>query len=397
MLDFDRLIAERARSIDASGIRRVFDLGAKLADPINLSIGQPDFPVPEPIKRAALQAIEDDRNGYTVTQGLPVLRETVAKRLSDELGWSLDLGAKPTGDPRLIITSGTSGSLLLASMALLNPGDEMIIPDPYFPMYPQLARLTGATPVLCDTYPDFRLTAERVEPLITDRTKFVLLNSPGNPHGVVATGKDCRELLELCRDKGVLLISDEIYDEFCFDDAREPTDGPFGPMLPSPAREAGSAEDVLLIRGFGKTYACTGWRLGYAAGPARIIEEMAKLQQYTFVCAPAPLQLGVAEAFGCDMDPHVAEYKGRRDLVLDRLGQATDIAKPGGAFYAFPQVPDHLGISAQEFVERCIERSVLVIPGGVFSTRDTHFRISYATDRRSLERGLDALAELMSA
>lgn len=396
-MDIDRLISDRARQIDASGIRRVFDLGARLKDPINLSIGQPDFPVPDQLKQAAAKAIMDDANGYTVTQGIPSLRRRIADHLARDVGWDVDLRpareANPD-NPGLLVASGTSGDLLLAFQVLLNPGDEAIIPDPYFVMYPHVARMCGAKPVLCDTYPDFRMTAARVEPLITARTKLVLLNTPSNPAGVVASGRDCRELLELCRSKNILLISDEIYDEFTYTDAREGT--PAGPRCPSPARFPGADRNILLVRGFGKTYGCTGWRLGYAAGPRRIIEEMTKLQQYTYVCAPAPLQWGVLPALDLDMSPYVAAYQARRDRVVAKLGQVTELASPGGAFYAFPKVPERLGLTASKFIERCLEKSVLVIPGSVFSARDTHFRLSYATDERSLERGLDILVDLMA-
>jgi aspartate/methionine/tyrosine aminotransferase len=291
------------------------------------------------------------------------------------------------------VASGTSGDLLLAFLALLNPGDEVIVPDPYFVMYPHLTRMVGAVPVLCDTYPDFRLTAARVERLITPRTKMVLLNSPSNPAGVVATGEDCRGLLELCQRRGILLVSDEIYDEFTYPDAREQT--AFGLRCPSPARVPGAERNLLLVRGFGKTYGCTGWRLGYAAGPRRIIEEMSKLQQYTFVCAPSPLQWGVVPALDVDMGSHIEDYRRRRDMVVERLAPLTELGEPGGAFYVFPKVPDRLGLTASQFIDRCLENNLLVIPGNVFSARDTHFRLSYATDERSLLRGLDVLERLM--
>ena len=172
-MNVERLIADRARRIDASGVRRVFDLSAKLKDPINLSIGQPDFPVPETMKQAAIDAIRDDRNGYTVTQGVAPLRDRITNWLETDLGWSDRAG--------MLVTSGTSGGLGLAMMAMLQEGDEIIIPDPYFVLYPQVARVCGAEPVYCDTYPDFRMTAPRVEPLITARTKAVLMDSPSNP------------------------------------------------------------------------------------------------------------------------------------------------------------------------------------------------------------------------
>jgi len=386
-MDIERLIGERARSIDASGIRRAFELGASLEDPVNLSIGQPDFPVPEVMKRAAIEAIQRDRNGYTLTQGIAELRVACQARLSLDLGWP--------DDTPVAVTSGTSGALNLLALALLDPGDEIIFGDPYFPMYPVLAKLTGARAVIADTYPDCRLTAERVEPLITDRTKLVLLNSPSNPSGVVARQEDCVELLDLCRRRNVLLVSDEIYDEFTFEDGRTATDSAGKPAAPSPGRVDGSHDDMLVVRGFGKTYGATGWRMGYAAGPAALITEILKLQQYTFVCAPSMAQWGCLASFEADMSAEVADYAERRDLVCDALGEVTELARPCGAFYAFPRIPERLGLTATEFMERCVERAVIVIPGGIFSRADTHMRISYATDRAKLERGLGEIVDLM--
>jgi len=394
-MDIDRLLTDRARAVDASGIRRIFQLGAQMADPINLSIGQPDFPVPGPIKRAAIEAIEHDRNGYTPTHGVPELREPLLEWLEQDLGW----GFGGAGDPELLVTSGTSGALFLAFLALVGPGDEAIIPDPYFVMYPHAATICGGRAVRCDTYPDFRMTAERVEPLITDRTKLVLYNAPSNPVGVVGTTEEVRDLLDLCRRRGVLLISDEIYDEFTFSDAQSDAtalpgaDGSRKPRCPSPARLEGAGEDVLVIRGFGKTYGVTGWRMGYAVGPAAIVQQIAKFQQYTYVCAPSIAQHGCAAALGVDMGPTVEGYRRRRDMLVDRLGRLTEVVTPGGAFYLFPRVP--AGESGTEFVERAIQRGLLVIPGGFFSDRDTHFRLSFAAPERTLERGLAVLEELL--
>ena len=381
-LDFDSLISHRARSIDASGIRRIFELGVKLEDPINLSIGQPDFPVPREIKDAVIEAIESDRNGYTVTQGDASVLAAVREQLAAEMGWSLE-------DENLgvMLTSGTSGGLVLAAMTLLEKGDELIVPDPWFVLYPQLAKLTGASMVRCDTYPDFRMTADRIEPLITPRTKAIIIDSPGNPTGVVLDSREIRAIVEVCRRNGVVLISDEIYDEFTFDDAVE--DG----SCPSPGR---FTKDALIIKGLGKTFGCTGWRLGLAAGPKALIEEMTKLQQFTYVCAPSMAQHAFRVKSSVDMTKEVDSYQRRRDLVLERLGAVTEVVAPGGAFYTFVKVPERLGITATTFVERAIERGVLIIPGAVFSERDTHFRISFAVAEDRLREGLDILADLMA-
>jgi aspartate/methionine/tyrosine aminotransferase len=355
-----------------------------MQDPINLSIGQPDFPVSEAMKEAAIAAIRENKNGYTVTQGIPQLLAAVRQRVEHDFGagWS-------TTNENLsaVITSGTSGGILLALMSILDPGDEFISPDPYFVMYPQVGKLLGAHCVLCDTYPDFRMTAARVEPLITERTKAVLLNSPSNPCGTVLTAKEIAELVQLCERRGVLLISDEIYDEFCFSDARE------NGLCPSPGR---TSNNCLIIRGFGKTHGCTGWRLGYAAGPAPLIQEMAKLQQSTFVCAPSPLQWGVVPSFQEDLSSVLKEYEGRRQMVLDAFSGVANVTRPGGAFYAFVEVPPKLNLTAAQFVEQAIAKRVLIIPGGVFSHRDTHFRLSFAASRAKLSEGLGILRELMS-
>ena len=382
MFDFDEMISQRARSIDVSGIRRVFELGAKLKDPINLSIGQPDFAVPQPIKQATIDAILADRNGYSLTQGAPELLQAVSRRLADDVGWTA-----PSGETGLMITSGTSGAIMLACLALLNPGDEAIIPDPFFVIYPALAEISGARVVLCDLYPDLRMTAQRVEPLLTDRTKVLIVNSPGNPSGTVLTGDELRQLVELCERRGVIVISDEIYDQFTYTESRE--DG----RCPSPARYT---QNMILVRGFGKTYGCTGWRMGFAAGPKAILMQMAKLQQYSFVCAPSALQVGLAGAFQVDMSGQIAAYQRKRDMVIEAFDGVAEMIRPGGAFYAFVQVPTRLGLTATAFVERAIERNVLAIPGGVFSRRDTHFRISYAVTDEKLGAGLAILRELLS-
>jgi len=380
-LDPAALVAGRSRVIDVSGIRRAFEIGATLRDPANLSIGQPDFPVPEAIKDRAIEAIRADRNGYTLTQGAPELREAIARHLAEDVGWVVG-----EDDCDMIVTSGTSGALLLACMALLDPGDEMVVPDPYFVSYPTLAGLCGATSVFCDVHPDMRMTAERIEACLTDRTKIVLLNSPGNPSGVVLEDEEVARIARLCADRGVVLLSDEIYDAFTYPDARE--DG----RCPSPARHD---RNVLLVRGFGKTYGCTGWRLGWVAGPSWLVGEMRKLQQYTFVCAPSPAQVGASVAFDVDMEPTIEAYARKRDLVLETLGDVARIPRPGGAFYAYVEIPERLGLDAEGFFERAIEQNVIVIPGSVFSRRSTHFRISYAVPDEMLKRGLDGLRRVL--
>ncbi len=393
MLDPQRLIADRLHAIDASGIRRVFDLAASLKDPVNLSIGQPDFDVPQAIKDAAADAIRDGVNRYTQTQGLATLRDAVIAELAHEFPGRItaDRFTGPSADLAALVTSGVSGGLLLSFLSTLQPGDEVIIPDPYFVMYRHLVTLTGATAVYCDTYPDFQLTAQRVEPLLTPRTKMLLVNSPANPTGVVSAPDVQRELAELCDRRGVLLLTDEIYDAFCYD--KHAVGKQTQPYCVSPLSYT-DPTNAILLRGFSKTYGMTGWRLGYAVGPRLLIEQMTKLQQYTFVCAPSMVQVAGALALRVDMSQHIADYARKRDRVVQRLSPHYDLATPGGAFYAFPKVPEHLRLTAQQFVERAVQKSLLIIPGNVFSARDTHFRISYACNDAMLDRGLDLLLDL---
>ena len=261
-------LADRTRLIDTSGIRKVFDLGAKLKDPINLSIGQPDFDVPQPVRRAAIDAIEGGKNGYALTQGMPVLREKLAAEVLREYGHE---------DRELFVTSGTSGGLLLAMMALVNPGNEVIVFDPYFVLYDSLAKLVGGVAVYIDTYPDFRIDLNRVADAITPRTKIIVFNSPANPTGATADEETVRGLAELAAERNVVLLSDEIYRTFAYERP------PVSPAKYNPR--------TLVVDGFSKTYGMPGWRIGFAHGPAEIIREMLKFQQYTFVCA-APVPMG---------------------------------------------------------------------------------------------------------
>ncbi|MBG83094.1 MAG: aspartate aminotransferase [Phycisphaerae bacterium] len=380
MIDPETLLSSRAMQIDASGIRRAFQLGAKLDNPINLSIGQPHFPVPDALKDAAIKAIREDANGYTLTSGHPSLCDSLRDSIAKDLGWPRD-----DASIDVMVTSGTSGALILAAWVLLDPEDELIIPDPNFVIYPALGPMTGAKVVSCNTYPDFCMTAERLEPLITEKTKLVIINSPGNPTGVVLSDGQMRDVAALCRDRGVMLLSDEIYDLFTYSSMRDERG-----RSPSPGNHG---RDMLIVRGFGKNYGCTGWRLGYAAGPSWLIHQMSKFQQYSFVCAPSMAQHAVIAANGVDMSGIVAEYESKRNMVLDILSPLMHVAIPDGAFYAFPEVPGSLGMTGTQFTERLLEHNVIAIPGGVFSDRDTHFRISYATDDDRLETGLRAIAK----
>jgi aspartate/methionine/tyrosine aminotransferase len=366
----NKFISRRAHAVDASGIRKVFDLAAKMKDPINLSIGLPDFDVPEPLKNVAIEAIRRGDNRYTQTQGIAPLRERIRKDLSAEIG--RDVG-------EVLITSGVSGGLFLAILATIDPGDEAIFLDPYFVMYKHLLTMAGGKPIAVDSYPDFRFHADRVEKTITPRTKLMMLNSPANPTGVVLSAAEVQAAVALARKHDLLILSDEIYEPFLYGTEK----------LPSPAA---SYEKTVILRGFSKSHAMTGWRLGYATGYAPVIEQMSKLQQYTYVCAPSPLQHAALAAMDLPMKSAVESYARKRDIVVSGLSKKFEIVEPRGAFYIFPKAP--VGATATEFVHRAIENNVLIIPGNVFSERDTHFRISYATTDEKLKRGCEILSSL---
>lgn len=367
----DTWLADRTLAFDSSGIRKVFDLAARMEDPINLSIGQPDFDVPEEVRDAMVAAVQNGKNGYALTQGMPVLREKLQADIDDQYG---------AGQREVFVCSGTSGGLVLALLSLVNPGEEVIVFDPYFVMYTSLVKLVGGTPVIVDTYPDFRIDLDKVANAITPKTKMIIVNSPANPTGVCATTEELKGLAELAEKHNLALVSDEIYREFVYDQPFE-----------SPARHN---DQTIVIDGFSKSHAMTGWRLGFVHGPPAVIQAMLKVQQYTFVCAPQPAQWAGAVAMDCDMQIHVDQYRDRRDAMLAGIADDYDVARPGGAFYIFPRAPWGTGT---EFVEQAIANNLLIIPGGIFSERDTHFRISYAATMETIERGIEVLKKLASA
>ncbi len=364
------MIADRMRMIDSSGIRKVFDLAAKLKDPVNLSIGQPDFDTPEPIKQSAIQAIQDGFNRYTLTGGIPQLKESLLLKLEQDKKKSFE---------DIIITNGVSGALFLALMVLINPGDEVIIPDPYFVSYKHLVNFLNGKPVFVDTYPEFTISKSKLENAITSTTKLLILNSPSNPTGKIYNKKELEDIAEIAAKHDLLILSDEIYDLFTYDEKYTSICELYS--------------KVLLISGFSKTFSMTGWRLGYSAGPKEIIQEMIKIQQYTFVCAPSFAQYAILNHLSYDMSKEIEDYKRKRDYIFNNLDPAFECQKANGAFYLFPKAPHGTG---QSFVEKAIENNLLIIPGSVFSEKNTHFRISFATSEEQLKRGVDILNSLIN-
>ncbi|HAY82909.1 MAG TPA: aspartate aminotransferase, partial [Planctomycetaceae bacterium] len=322
----DSWLAQRTYAFDSSGIRKVFDLASQMKDPVNLSIGQPDFDVPEEVRAACVEAIESGKNGYALTQGMPVLREKLQADVDQQWGHA---------DRRVFVCSRTSGGLVLAMLSLVNPGDEVIVFDPFFVMYEPLTKLVGGVPVSIDTHPDFRVDLDRVADAITDKTKMILVNSPANPTGVTMTKAELQGLAELAAKHDIALVSDEIYRQFCYDE----------PFV-SPAQ---FNENAIVIDGFSKSHAMTGWRVGFVHGPSAVIETMIKLQQYSFVCAPQPAQWAAASALDLNLSGHIDEYRRKRDRLVAGLQNYYEVVQPGGAFYVYPKAPSGTGT---EFVTR---------------------------------------------
>jgi len=366
------MVSNRARLIDASGIRKVFALAAQLQDPVNFSIGQPDFDVPEALKEEAIKAIRAGQNSYSQTAGDEVLKAKITDRIKAKFGWER---------PAVLISSGVSGGLLLAFMSIVNPGDEVIIPDPYFVMYKHLVNLLGGKCVFVDSYPDFELPVEKIAAAITPKTKMIIVNSPCNPTGAVYSQQQVEAVARIAAEKDILVLTDEIYETFCYDGEC--------PNI------ASYYEKCLVLGGFSKSHAMTGWRLGYVAvheSLRDVVEAMTRIQQYTFVCAPTPFQKAAIAALDYDVSDLVDGYRRKRDLLYDGLKDKFELVKPGGAFYAFVKAPG--GVTATAFVEKAIAKNVLIIPGNVFSEKDTHFRISYATSDEKIRQGTEILCSL---
>lgn len=363
-------ISDRVDKLDLSGIRKVFDLGLELENPINFSIGQPDFAVPDNVLQSADDAMRSGLNSYTPTQGRADLIAAI----------EADAKKRNLQFEDTIITSGVSGGLFLAFSTLLNPGDEVILPDPYFLMYKQLSRFLDASPKYVSTYPKLKLTAEILEPHLNEKTKLLLFNSPGNPTGVGLTLSEMEDLCTLLNKyPNCTVISDEIYRLFHYENK-------FTSL-------SSLMNNVITLDGFSKSHSLTGWRVGWAHGPKEILQQMAKLQQFTYVCAPSFAQKACIEAVKTDMSEYKNAYAKKSKLVYELLSPKFEIEPSSGTFYSFPKVPEQYG-SDQVFIEAALKKNVLIIPGNIFSEQNTHFRISFACSDEKIKEGCELLLDL---
>ncbi|MFH1521916.1 MAG: aminotransferase class I/II-fold pyridoxal phosphate-dependent enzyme, partial [archaeon] len=362
-------MTKRIDYIHSSKIRELFQQATKLKDAINFGIGQPDFAVPQQIKTDLIEAINSDKTGYTQTAGISELKEKIMSKYFPN---------KFAED--VLISSGVTGGLFLSYSAILEESDELIIFDPYFVIYPDMCNFLNAKPVIVKTNSDFTINVENLKQAISSKTKAILINSPNNPTGYVYLKEELGKIVEIARQNNLWIISDEIYEDFDYD---------------KKFISVGKLYDkTIVLGGFSKNFALTGLRLGYVVGPKQIIDDMTKLQQYTYVCAPSIVQYAVAKNFNINISSEINSFRKRRDIIYNLLKNSFEISKPQGAFYIYPKLPE--GISATAFSEKCLENNLIVVPGSAFSKVDDYFRISYATSEDELKRGAQILIKVVN-
>jgi aminotransferase len=374
-------IARRVIKVPPSGIRRFFDIAATMDDVISLGIGEPDFVTPKPILEAGIKSLQNGETHYTSNSGILELRQALSDHLDRLYGIRFD------PENELLITVGVSEALYLAISAVVDPGDEVIIPTPCFVSYSPEVIFSGGTPVLLKTRveDDFQVQPTDVETLITPNTKALLFGYPNNPTGAVMSREELQELANVAEKHDLLVISDEIYDRLVYNDHKHVCFA----SLP------GMRERTITLGGFSKDYAMTGWRIGYAAAPAQISAAMRKIHQYTVMCSPITSQMAALEAL-LHGEEHVqmmvSEYDRRRRLIvsgLNELGLPT--FEPRGAFYAFPRI-DATGMDDETFSEKLLqEEQVAVVPGNAFSADGNFVRCSYATAYEKIEEALERI------
>ncbi|MGQ9557659.1 MAG: aminotransferase class I/II-fold pyridoxal phosphate-dependent enzyme [Desulfurispora sp.] len=383
--DWSEKLNPVVRHMPPSGIRRFFDLVAEMKGVISLGVGEPDFITPWHIREACIYALEKGYTMYTSNQGLLELREAIAR--------DLDLTYGVTYDARreLLVTVGVSEGLDLAMRALLAPGDEVLIPEPSYVSYAPCVLMAGGVPVTMPTSMEnsFRLTADTLEKHITPRSKVLLLCYPNNPTGAVMGRRDLLEVAEVARAHDLIVISDEIYDRLTYV-------GQHTCLASLP----GMQERTVLLNGFSKAYAMTGWRVGYVAANADFIAAMTKIHQYTMLCAPITAQMAALEALQNgreSMQKMVQQYSRRRHLVVQGLREmGLPCFEPGGAFYAFPDITP-TGLSSEEFAEALLrEEKVALVPGNAFGpSGEGHVRLSYASSLDDLGEALRRMARFV--
>ena len=380
-LDYDRILPRSVVEMPASGIRKFFDILDSMTDVTALTVGQPDFVTPWKIREAGIESLESGKTYYTSNAGTPELR----KEISNYMSRRFDLTYDPAKE--VVVTVGGSEAIDVAMRTLLQPGDEVIIPTPCFVCYEPLCKMTGAVPVIVETRNEdkFKLTPELLESAITEKTKMLVLAYPNNPTGAIMDADDLEKIAKILREKQIVVLSDEIYAELTY-----------GRRHVSIASLPGMWERTVVVSGFSKAYAMTGWRLGYICAPAPLAKQMLKIHQYAIMCAPTTAQLAAITALrDCDEEvaAMTAEYDRRRRLIYNGLRDiGVESFEPEGAFYIYPNI-GKFGLSSEEFCERLLyEHKCAIVPGVAFGAAGEGFaRISYAYSVKHINQALERM------
>lgn len=371
-------LSKVAKELKPSGIRKFFDLAAGMEGVISLGVGEPDFVTSWSVREAAILSLEQGNTSYTANAGLPDLRNEISLYMERQFQ------VEYSPDTEIIVTVGASQAIDIAMRAILDPGDEVIVIEPCFVSYIPMVQLAGGVPVQVQTLKenDFKILPSQIEEVITKKTKAIMLCSPNNPTGSMLNKKELEELAALVEKHDLLVIADEIYAELVYDEEYTSL-----PSIP------GMRDRTILISGFSKGFAMTGWRLGFVCAPAEISSAMLKIHQYAIMCAPTMAQYAALEALRngrSDVDDMVKSYRRRRNFIVQSFNEiGLTCHMPGGAFYAFPSI-ESTGLSSQEFAEQLLlQESVAVVPGDVFGeSGNGHIRCSYATSLEQIQEAV---------
>lgn len=386
MMDYEKLLSDKCKSMKPSGIRKFFDIAATMDDVISLGVGEPDFQTPWTIRREAIKTLEKGRTVYTANAGLIELRRAVCRYLKRRC----NLEYVP--EKEVIITVGGSEAIDLAIRAVVNPGDEVLVVEPSFVCYKPIIELMHGVPVVIETKIDhnFKLTAEALREKITDKTKMLILPFPNNPTGAAMTRDELEEIAAVLRGTDILVLSDEIYSELTYSGRHT-----------SIAELEGMQERTLLVNGFSKAYAMTGWRLGYIAGPAPLLSQMLKIHQYAIMSSPTISQYAAIEAMdNCDneVEKMKNEYDLRRRWLVNAFNEiGLECFEPMGAFYVFPSIKS-TGMTSQQFCEDLLMKyKVAVVPGDAFGEcGEGHIRVSYAYSLKHLKAAVERIKKYLN-
>ena len=388
MIDYDKVLSEKAKVIKPSGIRRFFDIAASREGVISLGVGEPDFQTPWSVRKEAITTLEKGRTKYSANAGLIELRQAISDHICKKTGVKYD------PQHEMVVTVGGSEGIDVGIRALVNPGDEVLVVEPSFVCYSPLVTLMGGVPVSLVTKAEnnFRLTAEELKSKITDKTKLLILPFPNNPTGAVMEREDLEAIAEVLKDTNIMIMSDEIYSELTYGDE---------PHV-SIIQIDGMRERTLYVNGFSKAYSMTGWRLGYICGPEPVMKQILKIHQYEIMCSPTVSQYAAIEAINnCDEDikKMVSEYNIRRRWLVNALNElGLTCFEPKGAFYVFPCIKS-TGLSSEEFCERLLfEHNVAVVPGNAFGEcGEGYIRISYAYSLNHIIEAVKRIGEFIDS